>query len=85
MDFCRLGVNAINKGRNCNFYQNFSEMESSDAQLRFFQHIKSALPPNISFVDEIAGLLDISNDSAYRRIRADKPISFEELQKLFVI
>ena len=40
--------------------------------------------PNVSFVDEIAGLLDISNDSAYRRIRADKPISFEELQKLCV-
>ena len=59
-------------------------MESSDTQLRFFKHIKAALPPNISFVDEIAELLEISNDSAYRRIRADKPISFEELQKLCV-
>ena len=59
-------------------------MESSNTQLRFFQHIKSALPPNVSFVDEIAELLEISNDSAYRRIRADKPISFEELQKLCV-
>ena len=59
-------------------------MESSNTQLRFFQHIKSALPANVSFVDEIAELLDISNDSAYRRIRADKPISFEELQKLCV-
>ena len=59
-------------------------MESSDTQLRFFQHIKSLLPPNISFVDEIAEVLNISNDSAYRRIRADKPISFEELKKLCV-
>mgnify|MGYP000175622925 CR=1 FL=1 len=59
-------------------------MESSDTQLRFFQHIKSMLPPHVSFVDEIANLLNISNDSAYRRIRADKPISFEELQKLCV-
>jgi hypothetical protein len=59
-------------------------MESSDTQLRFFQNIKAMLPPHVSFVDEIANLLNISNDSAYRRIRADKPISFEELQKLCV-
>lgn len=59
-------------------------MESSDTQLKFFQHVKSKLPTNVSFVDEIADLLNISNDSAYRRIRADKPISFEELQKLCV-
>lgn len=59
-------------------------MELNNTQLRFFQHIKSKLPDHISFVDEIAELLDISNDSAYRRIRADKPISFEELQKLCV-
>ncbi len=59
-------------------------MEASNTQLLFFQHIKAALPPNISFVDEIADVLDISNDSAYRRIRADKPISFDELQKLCI-
>ena len=59
-------------------------MESSTTQLRFFQHIKTRVSLTASFVDEIAGLLDISNDSAYRRIRADKPISFEELQKLCV-
>lgn len=59
-------------------------MESNNSQIRFFQHIKSILPANVSFVDEIADLLEISNDSAYRRIRADKPISFEELQKLCV-
>ena len=59
-------------------------MESSTTQLRFFQHIKTILPANVSFVDEIADLLDISNDSAYRRIRAEKAISFEELQKLCV-
>ena len=32
--------------------------------------------------DEVGELLGISNDSAYRRIRGEKPISFEELQKL---
>ena len=59
-------------------------MESANTQLRFFQHVKSILPPNISFVDEMADLLNISNDSAYRRIRAEKPISFDELQILCV-
>ena len=59
-------------------------MESNNSQLLFFQHIKSILPEHISFVDEIAEQLNISNDSAYRRIRGDKPISFEELKKLCV-
>ena len=57
-------------------------MESNNSQLQFFQHIKSILPDNISLVDEIAGLLEISNDSAYRRIRGEKPISLDEMQKL---
>ena len=33
-------------------------------------------------VDEVADILCISNDSAYRRIRREKPISLEEIQKL---
>lgn len=57
-------------------------MESNELQQRFFQHIKSLLAPNISFADEIAELLNISNDSAYRRIRGEKPITFDELQVL---
>ncbi|MFT3907894.1 MAG: helix-turn-helix transcriptional regulator [Ferruginibacter sp.] len=57
-------------------------MTSTDVQQQFFQHIKSNLPPHLSLVDEVAELLDISNDSAYRRIRGEKPISFEEIQKL---
>src|SRR5262245_57241024 len=59
-------------------------MEANNSQLEFFQHIKSILPEHISFVDEIAGLLDISNDSAYRRIRGEKQISLDEMQKLAV-
>jgi hypothetical protein len=57
-------------------------MEISNTQLLFFQQIKSVLPAHISFVDDVAGLLDISNDSAYRRIRGEKPISLDEMQKL---
>jgi len=57
-------------------------MAAENAQILFFRHIKGLLPPHLSLADEIAGLLNISNDSAYRRIRGEKPISFEELQKL---
>ena len=59
-------------------------MDHTGIQVSFFQHLKSQLPPHLSLVDEVAELLNISNDSAYRRIRAEKPISFEELQKICV-
>jgi len=51
-------------------------------QHNFFQQIRSNLPSHLSLVDEVATLLNISNDSAYRRIRNEKPISFEEIQIL---
>jgi hypothetical protein len=54
----------------------------SQLQVNLFQHIKTIVPTNISFVDEIADVLEISNDSAYRRIRGEKEITFDELQKL---
>jgi hypothetical protein len=59
-------------------------MEQSNTQALFFQHIKTLLPAHISLVDAIADLLDISVDSAYRRIRSEKSVSLEELQKLAV-
>ncbi len=57
-------------------------METESAQQIFFKHIKSLLPPHISLVDEIADLLEISNDSAYRRIRGETQMSLEEIKKL---
>ena len=57
-------------------------MEATNTQLHFFGHIKNSLPPHLSLVDEIAERLNISNDSAYRRIRGEKPISFDELRVL---
>lgn len=64
------------------FLPKLIDMESNNSQLLFFQHIKTILPEHISFVDEIADLLNISNDSAYRRIRGEKQISLDEMQKL---
>ncbi|MCU0370436.1 MAG: hypothetical protein MUC31_03385 [Bacteroidales bacterium] len=40
------------------------------------------MPDNLSFVHEIAELLEISYDSAYRRIRGEKELSLEELVRL---
>ena len=57
-------------------------MEQHNGQVLFFQQIKALLPSHLSVVDEIAKVLDISTDSAYRRIRGEKPISFEDIQKL---
>lgn len=57
-------------------------METSNAQQQFFQEIKGKLAPHLSIVDEVAELLNISNDSAYRRIRGEKVISFDELHLL---
>jgi hypothetical protein len=57
-------------------------MDATNTQVSFFQHLKSLLPTHVAMVDEIADLLSISNDSAYRRIRGEKPLTFEETQKL---
>ena len=57
-------------------------MDQPGVQQIFFQHIKANLAAHLSLVDEVAELLTISNDSAYRRIRGEKPLSFDELKLL---
>lgn len=57
-------------------------MNITDLQQQLFQFIKTKLPAEASVADEVAKLLGISSDSAYRRMRAEKQISFEELYKL---
>lgn len=57
-------------------------MENSQLQVVFFQYIKSKVPSHLSLVDELADLLEISNDSAYRRIRGEKMIPLEEIAKI---
>jgi hypothetical protein len=51
-------------------------------QQLFFQQVRNQVPDNLSFVHEIAGLLEISYDSAYRRIRGEKELSLDEMIKL---
>lgn len=49
----------------------------------FLEEVRSRLPKNTSFADELAELLDISRDSAYRRIRGETVLSLEEVKKLY--
>jgi hypothetical protein len=52
------------------------------AQTALMQRIKETLPANISLVDELADLLEVSNDSAYRRIRGETGLSIEEISSI---
>ena len=48
----------------------------------FFDRLKEKVPSNVSVADEIADLLGISNDSAYRRMRGETALSLDESIKL---
>jgi hypothetical protein len=57
-------------------------MNINEIQQQLFQFIKTKLPAEASVADEVARLLNISSDSAYRRMRGEKLITFEELYTL---
>jgi hypothetical protein len=57
-------------------------MDQHLLQQLFFTHIRNNLPRYIALVDTIAELLNISTDSAYRRIRGEKELTFDELKLL---
>ena len=54
----------------------------AELQIAFLKQIKSQLPSHLALVDAIAELLNLSNDSAYRRIRGEKHLTFDEIQIL---
>jgi len=54
-------------------------MNVNEIQQQLFQEIKTKIPAESSLADEVAKLLDISSDSAYRRMRGEKAITFDEL------
>ncbi|MCK9424252.1 MAG: helix-turn-helix domain-containing protein [Bacteroidales bacterium] len=53
-----------------------------DIQGLLVNKIKSSLPANISLADELADLLQISNDSAYRRIRGETALTIDEIMAI---
>ena len=60
----------------------FQVVAKENIQSSFLEKVRSKLPPTISFVDELAELLDISRDSAYRRIRGETILSLDEVKKM---
>src|SRR3989338_11022542 len=53
-----------------------------DPQQALFTEIRSKIGSNRSLVNEIADLLEVSTDSAYRRIRNEKQLTLNELSVL---
>jgi plasmid maintenance system antidote protein VapI len=53
-----------------------------ELQTSFLNQVKSQLPQHLTLVDALAEHLNISNDSAYRRIRGEKHFTFDEIQVL---
>ena len=58
---------------------NAAAMDINQIQQQLFQIIKNKMPPETSVADEVGKLLNISSDSAYRRMRGEKQITFEEV------
>lgn len=54
--------------------KNFQEIQGA-----LISKIRSTLPANISLADELADLLQVSSDSAYRRIRGETALTIEEI------
>lgn len=56
--------------------------ENGNIQDAFFQQIKDRLASHLSLVDEVAEVLEVSSDSAYRRIRCETSLTFDEIRIL---
>ncbi|MBI3511455.1 MAG: hypothetical protein HY064_12390 [Bacteroidetes bacterium] len=51
-------------------------------QSQFIKKLKETVSSNTSLVDEMADLLSVSTDSAYRRIRGETALTIDEVTKL---
>ena len=59
-----------------------SGIKERSLQTRFLDRIKDMLPPSHSLVNELAELLGVSSDSAYRRIRGETIITIDEISTI---
>lgn len=53
-----------------------------EKQIAFLNSIDQVRRSPMSYVNELAELLEISNDSAYRRLRGETSLTFDEISKL---
>ncbi|GAB4137176.1 MAG: hypothetical protein Fur0041_11830 [Bacteroidia bacterium] len=56
--------------------------KSNPAQQEFIEMLKKAIPDNHSLVDELSAMLEVSTDSAYRRIRGETALTIDEVSRL---
>jgi hypothetical protein len=56
--------------------------QEATRQQMFFSQVKERLSPHLSLAEEVADLLKLSTDSAYRRIRGETVLSLDESIKL---
>jgi hypothetical protein len=56
--------------------------EGSGVSELFFELLRKNLPPGIGLAEELADLLDISLDGAYRRIRGETELTLSDLSRI---
>jgi hypothetical protein len=72
-----------NPRKSCSIICNYLYlMAAENIQSSFLEQVKKRLPPNVSLADELAELLNISRDSAYRRMRGETVLSLDEAKVL---
>lgn len=54
----------------------------NEKQLLFLKHIEDLIPVSSSLVNELSDILEISIDSAYRRMRGETSLTIDEIIKL---
>lgn len=54
----------------------------SAIQEHFITRFRQVLPPGLGMAEEIAEILEVSTDSAYRRIRGETELTLEEIYKI---
>ena len=59
-------------------------VQQNTIQSLFLNRVRARLPDNVSFADELGDMLNISRDSAYRRIRGETILSLEEVKALYL-
>jgi len=60
-----------------------TQVSTDNIQTQLLEQIRQRLPNHITLADELAELLNISRDSAYRRIRGETVLSLDEAKKLY--
>ncbi|WP_317899351.1 helix-turn-helix domain-containing protein [Aurantibacillus circumpalustris] len=59
-----------------------SVKSDNNIQSQFISHFKQVLPPGMGLAEEMADVLKVSTDSAYRRIRGETELTIDEIFKI---